>query len=338
MTTRARVVLLAAIVLLVGGAASLYAIASWQRYDEQHSRSPRVAMTDLRVVESGPRIVFRHTGIDEGYGRVAMVPLAAPGAARAFTDVECDRVAAWSGGASCLVTERGVVTRFAAQELDSSWNVSLTRPLPGVPSRTQVSPGGGLVGTTSFVTGHSYMTQGFATATDVRETGGGHDFGNLEAFTLRIDGRVVAPVDRNIWGVTFVDDDRFYATVGTGDETWLVEGDLSEQTLTSLTSGAECPSLSPDASRVAFKVDVDPGEDKVWGLAVLDLDTGRRTELDGGPRGVDDQVAWLDGDTLIYGLPRSDEAGVTDVWSVDTDPTARPRLLIEEAWSPTVVW
>ena len=337
MTTRTRVVLLATIVLVVSGAATVYGVASWQRYAEQHSRPPRVATTDVRAVQSGPRIVFRHTGIDNSYGRVAMVPLDAPGSARAFTEAVCDRVAAWPGGASCLVTEGGMATSFSAQELDSRWRVATTRPLPGIPSRTQVSPDGRLVGTTSFVTGHSYMTQGFATATEVRETGDGRDFGNLETFTLRIGGRVVAAADRNIWGVTFADGDRFYATVGTGGRTWLVEGDLSERTLTSVTSDAECPSLSPDGSRVAFKVDVEPGAGKVWGLAVLDLDTGRRTELGHGPRGVDDQVAWLDDDTLIYGLPRPDEAGVTDVWAVDTEPTARPRLLIEEAWSPTVI-
>src|SRR5690606_22875056 len=94
---------------------------------------------------------------------------------------------------------------------------------------------------------------------------------------------------------------------------------------------------SPDGARVAFKVDVQPGEGKVWGLAVLELATGERTVLESGPRGVDDQVTWLDADTLLYGLPRADEAGVTDVWAVQSSRDATPRLLVEEAWSPTVV-
>ena len=68
-----------------------------------------------------------------------------------------------------------------------------------------------------------------------------------------------------------------------------------------------------------------------------DLATGDRTLLAKGPRGLDDQVEWLDDDTLLYGLPRADDPGVTDVWSVDTSADASPTLLIEQAWSPTVV-
>jgi len=95
--------------------------------------------------------------------------------------------------------------------------------------------------------------------------------------------------------------------------------------------------VSPDGSRVAFKVDVDQGRKVVWQIAVQDLATGERTLLEQGPRGVDDQVEWLDDDTLLYGLPRPDEPGVTDVWSLDTTPDAEPQVLIEQAWSATVV-
>ena len=70
--------------------------------------------------------------------------------------------------------------------------------------------------TTVFVAGHSYMSTGFSTATEVHEFGGGERWGNLEKFQLVVDGREVNPVDRNVWGVTFVDDDTFYATVATG--------------------------------------------------------------------------------------------------------------------------
>ena len=188
-----------------------------------------------------------------------------------------------------------------------------------------------------FVSGHSYMSTGFSTATEVHELGGDARWGNLEKFDLTLDGRAVNPVDRNIWGVTFADDETFYATVATGDRTWLVKGDLTERTLTSVSPDAECPALSPDGSRVAFKVDVDPGRRTVWQIAVHDLATGDRTLLAKGPRGLDDQVEWLDDDTLLYGMPRADEPGVTDVWAVDTTSDAEPELLIEQAWSPTVV-
>ena len=211
--------------------------------------------------------------------------------------------------------------------------------LPGIPSRTRLSPDGTLVSSTTFVSGHSYMQVGFSTATEIRDVGGsGH--GNLEKFDLVLARQAsVAPRDRNIWGVTFADDDNtFYATVGTGGETYLVRGDLAARTLTSVADHVECPSLSPDGTRIGFKQATERDGQTWWTPAVLDLATGERTVLAGETRNVDDQVEWLDDDTLLYGLARDDEPGVTDVWAARHHaPTPQPRLLIEQAWSPAVV-
>lgn len=337
MSTRARLLAFVAIVVALVAGAGIYVVTEGREVRAQRSSEPDALRTPVASVTDGSRIVFRHTGIDNQYGVVAIVPLDDPGGARAFTDVACDRVAARPAGASCLFTDAGVTTSFAVKEYDPAWNEVGSTPLPGTPSRTRLSPDGSLVATTVFVSGHSYMSSGFSTATEVHEFGGGDRWGNLEEFDLTVDGRAVNPVDRNIWGVTFVDDETFYATVATGDRTLLVEGSLSDRALTSVSPDAECPSLSPDGSRVAFKVDVDPGRPVVWQVAVQDLVTGERTVLAQGPRGLDDQVEWLDDDTLLYGLPRADEPGVTDVWSVDADAAAEPELLIEHAWSPTVV-
>lgn len=336
MTRSVRTFLFVAITVVALVAVVAYGLVMRGEYDQQRTTTPAAPATSVDDVQAGARILFRHQGRDSEYGTAAMVTLDDPGGARAFTGVACDRIAAWADGASCLRTKRGVVTAYEALELDATWQVTHSHPLPGIPSRTRVSPGGGLVATTSFVSGHSYLTVGFSTATVVRATGDGRSWGNLERFELVIDGEQVQPVDRNVWGVTFVDDQRFYATVGTGGRTWLVEGDLTTRTLTSVVADAECPALSPDGSRVAYKIDVGTGGEKMWGLAVLDLETLERTDLSGGPRGVDDQVAWLDDETLMYGLPRADDPGVTDVWSLGTSTEATPSLLIEDAWSPTV--
>lgn len=337
MSTRSRMLWFAVVVAALIIGAGMYGVTEGREVRAQRATDPEAPTAPVTSMTDGPRIVFRHTGIDSQYGTVAIVGADDPGGARAFTGVACDRVAARPGGASCLVTDPSLVASYEVRELDAQWRQVASDALPGLPSRTRLSPDGTLVATTVFVAGHSYMSAGFSTATEVHEFGGGARWGNLEKFRLVLDGSVVDPVDRNIWGVTFLDNDTFYATVATGDRTNLVRGSLSNRTLRSVSPDAECPSISPDGSRVAFKVDVDPGRAIVWQIAVQDLATGHRTLLEEGPRGLDDQVEWLDDDTLLYGMPRDDDPGVTDVWSVDTTVDAEPELLIEQAWSPTVV-
>ena len=182
------------------------------------------------------------------------------------------------------------------------------------------------------------MQVGFSTATRIREVDG-TDYGNLERFKLLLDGKQVAPVDRNVWGVTFADDDR------PSTRPWRPAGRLPGPGRPGRPHPdrdprrvAECPALSPDGSKVAYKIERRPGRPDP-----LDRRRPRPGHRQGGParptrpRSVDDQVQWLDDDTLLYGLPRDDETGVTDVWPVDTYPDAKPSLLIEDAWSPAVI-
>jgi hypothetical protein len=265
-----------------------------------------------------------------------MVSLADPSGARAFTSVACDRVYATAREAMCLRTKRGIATTFEALQLDADWDAVRTWALPGIPSRTRLSADGTLLATTSFVTGHSYMQAGFSTGTEIREVGG-RDYGNLEKFDLIINGRSTNPADRNIWGVTFgPEDDLFYATASTGGNTYLVRGSLRSRTLTAVREGVECPSLSPNGSKVAYKHNIG-GTTPHWQINVLDLATGREIALGGEDRSVDDQVEWLGEDTLLYGLSRADEAGVSDIWRIRTTQEAKSTLFIEQAWSPSVV-
>ncbi|WP_372593087.1 hypothetical protein [Actinotalea sp.] len=332
-----RVWALLAVVTVAIGVGTAVGVTEYRRAAAQDAAADPVAATDLASVSGVPHLVFRSTAPGDQYGLVALVPLDDPSGPRAFTDVECDRVAAGATATACLRTIRGVATRFEAELLDAQWQTTETWPLPGVPSRTRLSSDQTLLATTSFVTGHSYTTTGFTTQTIVHDLTSGDSF-DIEEFTLVVDGEEVAPVDRNLWGVTFADDDTFYATAQSQSlgHTWLVRGSLSERTVETIQDGGACPSISPDGTRIGFKVQTsnDPVH---WEIGILDLRDGSQRVLTGETRSFDDQIAWLDDDTVMYGLPRADEPGVTDVWSIDLAEDASPVLLVPQAWSPQVV-
>ncbi|MFD0821481.1 TolB family protein, partial [Micromonospora zhanjiangensis] len=265
------------------------------------------------------------------------VPLSRPDGPRELTPASCDRVYATGSAAICLAARRGLVTTYTARLLGPDWAPRRDLPLTGVPSRARLSADGGLVATTTFVYGDSYASPGRFSTRTVVSRAGGEVLGDLERFELVVAGRPVRAADRNLWGVTFTADaDRFYATAASGGKTWLVEGSLAARRLTALRADVECPSVSPDGTRVAFKKhgDLPPGR---WRLAVYELATGRETLL-AEPRSVDDQVEWLDDGRIVYGLPRDGGPTATsDLWRVPADGTGGPELLVHDAWSPAVV-
>lgn len=331
-----RVVIFVVVCLVSLGGAAAYAVSDLDRYRDRIAEAPPLDKVPEASFADEPRIVFRNTAVGPEYGLVSTVSLADPGGPRAVTDLSCDRIDAVATRGSCLQSERGVVTRYRWLDLDADLDVVDESPLAGMPSRTRLSPDGSLVASTAFVAGHSYTQVGFSTATVVREVGG-DSWGNLERFQLILDGEEVSPADRNVWGVTFDPQGAgFYATVATGGTPYLVRGDLAKRTLTSVRAGAECPALSPDGSTLAYKKDIGQGEVH-WAVAVLDLASGTELVLDQEERSVDDQLQWLDDDTLLYALPRADDPGVTDVWELAADGSAPPAVLIEQAWSPAVV-
>jgi hypothetical protein len=337
MTTPARVWLVTVIGILLLAGATGYGIMAWADHRDRASAPSEAQSVTTDAQPAGPRVVFRNTASGQGYGLVASVPLTDPSAVRTVTGLACDRVYSTGTVQSCLHTDRGVVTTFNASLMDGSGRELDTWPLAGVPSRTRISPDSRLVAATSFVTGESYATVRFSTMTTISSTDGATDYGNLEDFALLVDGAQITAADRNVWGVTFsVDDNTFYATAASAGRTWLVRGDLTARTLTAVRDSAECPSLSPDGARIAYKKNVSTGEAASWTIAVLDLATGTETVLP-EKRNVDDQVEWLDNDTVLYGLARPDEVGDSDVWSVAADGTSRPELFLAHAWSPSVV-
>lgn len=159
---------------------------------------------------------------------------------------------------------------------------------------------------------------------------------SMEAFTSYVDGAVYRAVDINYWGVTFeADDDHFYATMSSGGRIWLMHGDLATETLRSVVPDVECPSLSPDGTRIVFKKRVSGSFFAPWRLYVLDLKTLKETPL-AETRSIDDQAAWLDDGTVMYQVAQAKGPGY-DVWEVPADGTGAPKLLIHDGFSPAVI-
>ncbi|WP_430791681.1 hypothetical protein [Actinoplanes sp. G11-F43] len=337
MSLRYRVALLVAVLMAALAGAVGYVQNERSVQAETLAAAPEVRQGgDLSTLRAGPHLVFRSTALGADYGKVALVPLNAPDGPRTFTPASCERVYATGAEAICLTAKRGLVTKYQAFLLDAAWARSRELTLTGIPSRARLSRDGTLAATTTFVFGDSYANPGqFSTRTVVTRTGGA-EIGDIEKFKLVVDGKTITAVDKNLWGVTFYDDDRFYATAASGGTTWLVEGSLSARTVKALRSDVECPSLSPDRTRVAFKRHGDLPAGR-WRLAVYDLRTGTETVL-AETHSVDDQVEWLDDRTVVYGLPRQ-TAGTasSDVWRVPADGSGSPEILVRDAWSPAVV-
>jgi hypothetical protein len=315
--TRTKLLVTAAAALLLGGVAVGYA-----------ARSGTPAASTPSGAVSGPRLVVLSNGV------LSTVSRADPGGPRELTDQRCDRVYRAGGTTACL-RPVGAFAAGGLAVLDASWREVRAVPLTGFPNRARVSASGRMVSWTLFVDGHSYATTGFSTTTGVLDTRTGELVPSLEEFTASVGGAVTTAADRNFWGVTFAaDDNRFYATMATGGHRYLVEGDFAARVLRSVADGVECPSLSPDGTRVAHKAAVGGDPRNGWRLSVLDLATGAVTPL-AETRSVDDQPAWLDDRTVAYGLQRDD--GGNDVWSVPADGTGAPALLVPEANSPAAV-
>jgi hypothetical protein len=336
MTSRGRIAVFVAASFAVVLATVAYLVAERRAVVNESADLPQ----SIAEGAGDATVFFRDTADGGHYGWVSYVsPDAAgrsDGDAPTATGRRCDRIdVAPDRTMICLAAVASITSRAKAVVLRRDGSKAATWSLGGIPSRVRLSPDGSLAATTVFVEGHSYTAAAFSTATEVGPTSGGHRT-NLESYRLLIDGRATKPVDRNFWGVTFASDNRtFFATASSSGNTWLVRGDLERRTLESLQDNAECPSLSPDERHVAYKKrDVRGGA--TWTLAVLDLRSGIETTL-GETRSVDDQVEWLDDDTLLYGLPREDEPGTSDVYALDISSGSAPRLFLSNAASPAVL-
>ncbi|MFJ5233786.1 TolB-like translocation protein [Kitasatospora sp. NPDC088391] len=331
-SVRRKVLVLAVAVLLLAGVglgAVRYAAGRADRRNQEQAGGPPVREGRVTLAPTGRQLLVRNLAWGPHRDEVSAVPADAPDGPRTASGVKCLRFFAAAGTGICLQAEHGALDdTYHASVLDSSLHELKRFPAPGIPTRARVAPSGHLVAWTVFVSGDSYAGTDFSTRTAIVDTRTWQFYDNLETFRLIRDGRPVQASDTNVWGVTFADDEHFYATVATGGRTYLVRGDLAARTLTALHENVECPSLSPDGTRIAYKKRVE-GVDPAapWRLYVLDLATMTETAT-AEQRDIDDQALWTDAHTLMYSMPG--DYG-SDLWTVPADGTGSPAMLVRSA-------
>lgn len=327
-----------------------YALVARLRADARAQAAfaePAAATSSIGMVSSQSHLVFLQTKGDS-YRRVGLLGLDGADETRSLTLLRCQRVHMAAGRGLCL----GQTSRGGAFTFDDTFQPRHEISVSGIPSRARVSPDGRYGAMTVFVRGHSYAAGGFSTQTTLidmatgtmlgaeDEDGDGGGRPGLESFAVYRDGSRFEAEDANFWGVTFArDGDRFYATLGSGGKTYLIEGDIAGRQARILAENVECPSLSPSGTRLAYKKRVGGGglSPIVWRLHLLDLATMTDAPL-AEARNVDDQVEWLDEQHILYSLPDEDPSTSIrpDIWQLALDGSA-PRRIASGATSPAVV-
>jgi hypothetical protein len=324
--TRVRIFVIVAVACLATAVAAV-TVGVLQAGPGQASEGASSALDSARA--AGRSMVVMRSLASETRDQVELVQAGDAGSPPEVSDLRCERVHFNAGTGVCVARGGGFAAGYGARIFGSDLRVSHEIDLAGVPSRARVSRDGRLGAVTMFVTGHSYAGDSFSTETTLLDLRAGTKIGNLEEFTVSRHGRVVTAVDVNFWGVTFAEDgDTFYATLATGGKTYLVRGSIRDRTMRTLHENVECPSLSPDGTRIAYKQRAGSGENP-WRLAVLDLATMQETVLP-GTDGLDDQAEWLDDDRILYGADG-------EVRVVAADGSGPPATFRAGADSPAVI-
>ncbi|MBU1362055.1 MAG: hypothetical protein KKC79_16280 [Gammaproteobacteria bacterium] len=309
-------------------------------------------MAQLRTIIADPqqRYVLVTRPSDTQRFQVDLVqidPITRKPATRLPTPLSCSRLhASTSGKVFCLsglVPGTGQRTGDAAGYVfDRSFALQkANEPRAGIVSRARISSDGKYTASTSFVTGHSYMSGPgqFSTASFIGQADGKAPEQDIQTWQVLRDGKVFNPLDLNLWGVTFnpKDSNQFFVTAQSKGIAHLARGNVEKRRIEITSLEVECPSFSPDGKRIAFKKRTGAAR---WVPAVLDLETDKVTGFDSVPDSVDDQIEWLDNTTLIFEVTTVPLLGKarTDLMTLDIQRMdSMPQRWLGDARSPTFV-
>ena len=297
---RRRMVVFAFIAICVCGVA-VPATRSTPRAERRPSRRRPVSASSTNAAERdaipvGERVLFRNTALGQGYGQVS------PGSACELGRRPLHDTARVRAGRLCrwfrLVPDRG--SRRLHEVSSAHLRRAFQRP-PHTGARRHSQPHQSLTRTAGSPPSRSscqvtrIRRDRSRRLTTLIDTASGAVLADLEQFAVTRDGKPFKAVDFNFWGVTFAaDSNTFYATLGTGSEQLLIRGDAGARRAVVLRGGVECPAISPDGTRLAFKQRTTVDGVFGWRLATLDLQTLTDRLVPGELRSIDDQVEWLD--------------------------------------------
>jgi hypothetical protein len=290
-------------------------------------------------LRAAPHLTFLSTRSDVG-GHIAITTLPVPADPAIFGGLECERSHFAADVGLCLELNRETMEpRAFASIVDRHFQTLARFPLAGLPIRARISHDRRYAAATVFVTGESYASD-FTTRTTIVDLSARKPLADLEQFTVERDGKPFHQADFNFWGVTFFQDgNRFFATLGTAGQRLLVEGDIARRRMRVAGSDVECPSLSPDERHIVFKRQRARGAG--WRLWARELASGDEWPITDDAQDVDDQVEWLDNDTVVYG--RVFGTGVPEnslsLWTatIARASTLEQTLFLRSAYSPSVI-